>query len=66
MEHIDYRNNLEQILSFTGGRQLLNASEVMRFTGIKDRRTLRGKFPMHDNTISAATLARCLCGGDEK
>lgn len=62
-EHIDYRNNLEQILQFSGGRQLLTIGEVMAFTGIKHYTTIHKKFPFVGGYISAATLARCLCGG---
>lgn len=63
MEHPDYRNNLEQILLFTGGKQLLSVSEVCQFTGIVDPRTARKHFPFVGRRISAATMARCLCGG---
>ena len=64
-EHIDYRINMEQILASTNGKQLLNAADVLRFTGLKDYRTVRKRFPFKDGTISAATLARCLCGGEK-
>lgn len=64
MEHIDYRNNLEQILEFTGGKQMLSMKDVQRFTG-KEYRTIKRIFPFHENYISAATLARCLCGGEK-
>lgn len=67
MEHPYYRDNLEQILSFTGGRQLLTITDVRKFTGLKDHRTIKKKFPYFvDNCISAATLARCMCGGGGK
>jgi len=60
-----YRDNLEQILAFTQGRQVLTVTEVGRFTGLKDPRTIRRHFPFSDSRISAATLARCLCGGSK-
>lgn len=63
-EHIDYRNNLEQILAFTGGNQLLKVADVQHFTGMHYR-TVKNMFPFTNNCISAATLARCLCGGDK-
>lgn len=67
MEHPAYRDNLEQVLQFTGGRQMLNVTEVGRFTGLKDPRTIKRRFPYFvDNYISAATLARCMCGGGKK
>ena len=62
-EHIDYRNNLEQILDFTGGKQMLSIRDVMNFTGIRHYRTIHKRFPFSNGYISAATLARCLCGG---
>lgn len=63
MEHPDYRNNLEQILAFTNGRQMLSISDVKKFTGIRHYNTLHKHFPFVNGYISAATLARCLCGG---
>ena len=58
-----YYDNLEQILAFTGGRNLLNIKDVKAFTGIRDPRTVRKYYPMD---ISAATLARQLCGGKKQ
>ena len=66
MEHPAYRDNLEQILEFNGGRQMLTVSEVGRSTGLKDPRTIRRHFPFVKNLISAATLARCMCGGGKQ
>lgn len=63
MEHPDYRNNLEQVLAFSGGRQLLTVGEAMEFTGVKHYRTIHKLFPFVNGYISAATMARCLCGG---
>ena len=57
-----YYDNLEQILAFTGGRNLLNIKDVKAFTGIRDPRTVRKRYPMD----SAATFARQLCGGARK
>ena len=67
MEHPAYRDHLEQILAFTGGRNLLNIKDVKAFTGIRDPRTVRKRYPMDaSGHISAATLARQLCGGARK
>lgn len=67
MEHPAYRDNLEQILNYTGGRQLLTVTDVRKFTGLVDQRTIKKKFPYFvDNCISAATLARCMCGSIKK
>ena len=65
-ESFAYRENLEQILQFTGGKNLLNISEVSRFTGISDRRTVKRLFPFVNSRISAATLARYMCGGGKQ
>lgn len=62
MEHPDYRANLEQVLSYFDGKQCLCISEVKRFTGIIDDRTAKRKFPFCGTTITAAALARALCG----
>lgn len=61
MEGEYYRDNLEQILKFTGGNHLLNITATMKFTGIADRRTARRLFPFNESGyISAATLARAM------
>jgi hypothetical protein len=62
MEHPDYRVNLEQVLAYTGGKQCLSIKEVINFTGITDYRTAKRKFPFCGTTITAAALARALCG----
>lgn len=63
MEHPAYRDNLEQILNFSHGRQMLTIGEVMAFTGIRHYTTIHKLFPFTGSYISAATLARCMCGG---
>ena len=55
-----YRQNLEQVLEFTKGKQMLSLSDVRGFTGIRDNRTLKKRFPFCHNSISAATFAACL------
>ena len=67
MEHPAYRDNLEQILKFTGGKQVLTVSQVREFTGMVDSRTIRRHFPiMKGGYISDTTMARCLCGGGKQ
>lgn len=66
MESPYYRDNLEQILKFTGGRNLLTIGDVKRFCGVADGRTVRRRYPIIQGYISAATLARCLSGGPQK
>lgn len=62
MEHPDYRANLEQVLTYFNGKQYLCLTEVKKFTGIVDNRTAKRKFPFNGNMISAAALARAMCG----
>lgn len=63
MEPSAYRDNLADILDFTGGRRLLSVGEVGRYTGLRDPRTIRRRFPRFQGRyISAAALARCLSG----
>ena len=62
-EHAYYRENLEQVLEFTGGKHMLNLKQLKDFTGIKDTRTVKKRVPLTNNAISAATLASCLSGG---
>jgi len=61
-EHPAYRDNLEQVLQFSEGRQMLTIGEVRQFTGIRHYNTIHKLFPFVGGYISAATLARCLCG----
>lgn len=61
MEHPDYRNNLEDILTFTQGRHLLSIGDVQKYTGITNTQTINKRFPMIKGYISAPALARCLC-----
>lgn len=58
-----YRDNLADILDFTEGKRLLNISDVRRYTGLRDDRAIKKRFPFRDGYISAPTLARCLSGG---
>lgn len=62
-EPLGYRENLQDILEFSQGRRLLTISEVRRYTGLKDDRTIKRRYPFKDGYISAATLAKCLSGG---
>lgn len=55
-----YRDNLEDILTFTDGRRMLSVGDVRRYLGFSDNRCVKKRFPIIDGYISAATLARCL------
>lgn len=62
-ERSGYRENLQDILEFSGGRRLLTVADVKKYTGLADYRTIKRRFPFVDNRISAANLALCLSGG---
>lgn len=66
MEHPDYRSNLEQVLTFFDGKQCLTIADVKQFTGIVDYRAIKKRFPFNDCLITAAALARALCGERDK
>lgn len=64
MEKSAYCDNLADILEFTGGRRLLTVGDVGRYTGLRDVRTVRRRFPCFQGKyISAVDLARALSGG---
>lgn len=62
-EKAAYRQNLEDILTFTGGRRMLSIQDVRQYTGFKDNRSVKRRFPFVNGYISAATLASCLAEG---
>lgn len=60
-----YRDNLQDILDFFDGRRMLTVSDVRKYTGLADARTIKRRFPYFSGDyISAPTLARCMAGGD--
>lgn len=59
-----YRDNLQDILEFFGGKRVLTIADVRKYTGFTDDRTIKRRFPIQKGVISAPTLARCLAGGD--
>lgn len=62
-EHPAYRDNLEDLLTFFGGKRVLSIKEVARYTG-KDCRWVKTHLGFQDqNCISVPTLARRLCEG---
>ena len=65
-ERYGYRENLQDILEFFGGRRVLTIADVRRYTGLNDYRTLKSRFPFHNNSISAVSLAIALAGGESK
>ena len=62
-EQTGYRENLQDILEYFGGKRLLSTNDVRAYTGIQDNRTLKKRFPFSDGYIGAVTLALCLTGG---
>ncbi len=63
-ERTGFRENLADILEFSGGKRLLTLGEVKSYTGLLDNRTLKKRFPFSNGYISAVTLAMYLAGGD--
>ena len=63
-ERAGYRETLQDILEFSGGRRLLSIADVKRYTGLSDYRTIKRRFPIKDGCIAAPMLAKCLSGGD--
>ena len=64
-ERFAYRDNLQDILEYFEGRRALSASDVRKYLGFRDNRTVKRRFPFKDGYISAPLLARCLSGGCE-
>jgi hypothetical protein len=54
-----YRDNLEDILKFSGGKRILTIKEVSTYTG-KCYRWVKEKYGISKDGISAPTLARLL------
>lgn len=54
-----YRDTLEDILTFFGGKRLLTKKDVSLYTGL-NYRTVVKRFKFDQNTISATVLARKL------
>ena len=63
-DRVGFRENLQDILEFSGGRRMLTVAEVKAYTGLVDYRTIKRRFPFKDRYISAATLAMCLSDGE--
>lgn len=61
MESPFYRENLESVLEHFGRKHLLSLGDVCEYTGLKDTRTVRKRYPYFiDGYISAETFAKCL------
>ena len=60
MEHPAYRDNLERIFNAFPEKEMLNVSDVKRFTGL-DRENVKKLFHFKNGYISVASLARQMC-----
>ena len=61
-ETMVFRDNLEDILAFSNGKRILTITEVSAYTG-RSRKWCREHLGIDSSLgISAATLARKLCG----
>lgn len=58
-EKEDYRDNLEELLRFTGGRHIMTAKEVGAYCGI-DQRTAARRYSISKTGIAVPTLARMM------
>ena len=56
-EKQNYRENLADILEFTGGKRLLSVKEVKAYTGFADERSLKRRYPSYAGYIDFRTLA---------
>lgn len=67
MEPFGYRENLERILEFTGGKESISIAEAAQFLGFRDLRTVRNRCPHFvGGWTTAATFAMDLCGSGTK
>lgn len=65
MEPYAYRENLESILNFTGGRHMISIAEATEYLGFRDPRTVQSRCPYFvDGKVTAETFAKALCDYD--
>lgn len=63
-EAFGYREALADIREFFDGKRWLSVSDVGRYTGLRDVRTIHRHFPYFVNGhILDTTLAKLMCGG---
>ena len=48
---------LQDVLEFSGGKRILSLSDVRAYTGLRDNRTIKRRFPMVGGTIAVQKLA---------
>lgn len=61
-EKEDYRSNLEILNARFPDYDMLTIKDIMAVTGYKSRDTIRKHFPLVNNLISKAAMARWMCG----
>ena len=61
-EHIDYRNNIEQLNRLYPNHEMLTIQETQQVMGYKSVNTVKKYVPFHNGRVSKATLARIMCG----
>jgi len=63
-ERLGYRETLADIIEFSGGKRMLSVGEVKAYTGFKDERSLKSRYPFDRGYISATVLASYMSRGD--
>lgn len=61
-----YRDRLQEVTQFFGGKQILTIGDVRRYTGMVDPRTIRRHFPFGKRKfITLSEMAWALCVGGQ-
>lgn len=67
MEPYAYRENLESILEFTGGRHMISISEAKDYLGFVNPRAVHKRCPYFvDQHVTVETFAKSLCDYSKK
>lgn len=67
MEPFAYRENLQSILAYTGGRHMIGRNEALAYLGFKNPAALYRRCPHFKNgKVSAETFAKSLSGIPKK
>ena len=65
MEPYAYRENLESILNFTGGRHMISVAEAAAYLGFTNPRAVQNRCPYFvSGKVTAETFAKALCDYD--
>ena len=63
-EHIDYRNNIEQLNRLFPDKEMLTTADAMKVWGCSSVNTIKKYVPFVHGRVSKAALARAMCGQD--